>query len=501
MAAALKWADLAAPGCLQAPPSHQPACDALLEALLTRGYAVISGHKWVEENGALQAFWAAPAEDKRATAPLQPVEGCGYRELTGDRELMEYRAGPWLCDAPVLPPLLQASEGLDAAARVLLGATLRGRLLRLPGLSALASALDDLPLPPHAWASSSLQCFGYGEQSAGCEGHVDKGLLTLVWAPGAHGLEVRACPRACLPACLQCGAWLPVPPTNLRQLVVLPGHCLEYATCGLVKAAHHRVVLPPGQARCSMVYKLMPSQAASIDLRPALLAAGHALLAADRYPQPASVRGILTAFAGTHRSVNPPRQGQQAGAEKAAQQQVVDLEPEPAAAVAATVAAEAEPSGGVPAAVAAAAAADRGTSSRAAATRGTAGAALHAAAAPAKVPLKRPARAAPRRSRVASESAAASQPPGAKRVRTEADACGKIHIIVQNGAGSKNRFIVFPTTPFSKVFAAHASMLGADLAMMRYVFNGDRLDAHDTPAGVGMRDGDCVDSMMVQMGD
>lgn len=66
---------------------------------------------------------------------------------------------------------------------------LRSQLVRAPG-NALSSALDDLPLPPHAWAASSLQAFRYGPASTGCEDHVDKRLLTLIWAPGQPGLQV-----------------------------------------------------------------------------------------------------------------------------------------------------------------------------------------------------------------------------------------------------------------------------------------------------------------------
>ena len=69
---------------------------------------------------------------------------------------------------------MQASEGLDTAARQLLSAALRGGLLRLPGTS-FGRELDDLPLAANLWASSSLQCFSYSKHTAGCEAHVDKG--------------------------------------------------------------------------------------------------------------------------------------------------------------------------------------------------------------------------------------------------------------------------------------------------------------------------------------
>ncbi len=86
--------------------------------------------------------------------------------------------------------LLQASAELDGVARTALAALLRSQLVRLPG-NALAAALDELPLAPHSWASSSLQCFSYGPGSSGCETHEDRSLLTLIWAPNEHGLQVR----------------------------------------------------------------------------------------------------------------------------------------------------------------------------------------------------------------------------------------------------------------------------------------------------------------------
>lgn len=84
---------------------------------------------------------------------------------------------------------MQASSALDPMARSLLAALCRNAFVRLPG-SALAPVLDDLPLPPRAWASSSLQCFHYRACSGGCEGHEDRPLLTLIYAPGQPGLQV-----------------------------------------------------------------------------------------------------------------------------------------------------------------------------------------------------------------------------------------------------------------------------------------------------------------------
>jgi hypothetical protein len=86
----------------------QPACDALLESLITRGYAVISGPKWFEDERSLRDFWASPISDRTALQPLQGVEG--YRELADGRQMLEHRAGPWLEESPLLGTLLQVLQ-------------------------------------------------------------------------------------------------------------------------------------------------------------------------------------------------------------------------------------------------------------------------------------------------------------------------------------------------------------------------------------------------------
>lgn len=85
---------------------------------------------------------------------------------------------------------MQATKTLDRIARSALAALCRSSFVRLPG-SALVPVLDDLPLAPQAWASSSLQSFRYRPGSSGCEAHEDRSLLVLIHAPGQPGLQVR----------------------------------------------------------------------------------------------------------------------------------------------------------------------------------------------------------------------------------------------------------------------------------------------------------------------
>ncbi|PRW33898.1 RING U-box superfamily isoform 4 [Chlorella sorokiniana] len=208
------------------------------------------------------------------------------------RAVLEHRVGPWLNNTA--PPALAAASGaLDPIARSLLAVLCRSAYVRLAG-SAFVPALDDLPLPPRAWASSSLQCFRYRAGSGGCEGHEDRALLTLIYAPGQPGLQVQDAG----------GQWRDVE-LGPKQLLVMAGHALEYATCGLIRSSRHWVVLE-GAERRSLAYKLAAQPGATLNLVPALQAAGHDLVAAERrYPQPITYQQLMARFGATHRTANP----------------------------------------------------------------------------------------------------------------------------------------------------------------------------------------------------
>ncbi len=124
-----------------------------------------------------------------------------------------------------------ASQALDPIARTALAALCRSSFMRLPG-AALAPALDDLPLPPQAWAASSLQCFRYRAGSSGCEAHEDRALLTLLYAPGEPGLQVR---RESWEGLIQCDhATLAV--LLSVDLLICAGRCACAAGTGLAQA-------------------------------------------------------------------------------------------------------------------------------------------------------------------------------------------------------------------------------------------------------------------------
>lgn len=107
-----------APGGLVAPGSHDSACSALAEALLAAGHAVINLPGQQPEpaaaSRALTDFWDRCGQDKQGLRPAQLRDGVGYMELTDERELLDYRVGPWLRDEPPLPELAAVANDKGA---------------------------------------------------------------------------------------------------------------------------------------------------------------------------------------------------------------------------------------------------------------------------------------------------------------------------------------------------------------------------------------------------
>ncbi|KAL0948414.1 hypothetical protein HGRIS_010995 [Hohenbuehelia grisea] len=55
-------------------------------------------------------------------------------------------------------------------------------------------------------------------------------------------------------------------------------------------------------------------------------------------------------------------------------------------------------------------------------------------------------------------------------------------------------------TPFRKVFEAAEKRLGKDPGTFKFTWDGERLQAEDTPAGLGMEDNDTIDAFLEQLG-
>ncbi|KAL0027691.1 hypothetical protein WJX79_009241 [Trebouxia sp. C0005] len=185
----------------------------------------------------------------------------GYTSLQGKQRL-EYQPGDAvLGDLGVLQQLVTTViQLLDNDARGMM--VHLARVLHVPATCFLQFLGPKLAVEDQLFASS-LEAINYAlpANSAdpnGCQSHVDKGLLTLIHSDSSDGLQVLQAD----------GQW-----AHMRLpegcIAVLAGHTLERATCGLVKAAKHRVVMGHGgcsTARTALVYKFRASEDAVLDL-------------------------------------------------------------------------------------------------------------------------------------------------------------------------------------------------------------------------------------------
>lgn len=75
-----------------------------------------------------------------------------------------------------------------------------------------------------------------------------------------------------------------------------------------------------------------------------------------------------------------------------------------------------------------------------------------------------------------------------------------INIRVKDQSNSEIFFKIKPTTQFKKVMNAYCQRQGLDILAVRFLFDGDRLLDHETPASKEMEDGDCIDVFLQQLG-
>ncbi|EIM84847.1 uncharacterized protein STEHIDRAFT_122796 [Stereum hirsutum FP-91666 SS1] len=55
-------------------------------------------------------------------------------------------------------------------------------------------------------------------------------------------------------------------------------------------------------------------------------------------------------------------------------------------------------------------------------------------------------------------------------------------------------------TPFRKIFEAAEKRFGKDPGTFKFVYDGERVNAQDTPLSRGMEDGDVIDAHLEQVG-
>ena len=75
-----------------------------------------------------------------------------------------------------------------------------------------------------------------------------------------------------------------------------------------------------------------------------------------------------------------------------------------------------------------------------------------------------------------------------------------ITIKVVESTGDEISFKVKKTTKMSKIFEAYASRKGVSAEMVRFMFDGNRITAEDTPKMLEMEDNDIINVMLTQVG-
>ena len=77
---------------------------------------------------------------------------------------------------------------------------------------------------------------------------------------------------------------------------------------------------------------------------------------------------------------------------------------------------------------------------------------------------------------------------------------GSLNIRIRDQTGEETFFKVKKTTKLDKVFNAYATRRGICVASLHFLFDGSRVRRDQTPADIGMADGDQLDCMLVQQG-
>ncbi|KAL3158725.1 hypothetical protein ABBQ32_011459 [Trebouxia sp. C0010 RCD-2024] len=223
----------------------------------------------------------------------------GFKQLA-KKQRVEFRAGDsTLGQLGLLQSIaVTVVQALDDIARGVLEGL--AKALQLPA-DAFLPVLDQTAVDTSKQSASSLEAIHYmlperADEKLGapaCEAHEDKGLLTLIYSDIQQGLQVQK----------PCGTWTHVLlPQGL--IAVLTGHTLERATCGLVKAAKHRVLVgAPGGCptpRNALVYKLRAPETAVLNMYNSL--SRHVII--PRYRTPIGVSELMHHFNATHTSVN-----------------------------------------------------------------------------------------------------------------------------------------------------------------------------------------------------
>lgn len=75
-----------------------------------------------------------------------------------------------------------------------------------------------------------------------------------------------------------------------------------------------------------------------------------------------------------------------------------------------------------------------------------------------------------------------------------------LQIGIKSPHGEVTKFKVKHTTKMSKVMKAFASRNDLDINVIKFIFDGERVGADDTPKTLEMEEGDCIDLFQEQEG-
>ncbi|VDB98147.1 unnamed protein product [Peniophora sp. CBMAI 1063] len=85
-------------------------------------------------------------------------------------------------------------------------------------------------------------------------------------------------------------------------------------------------------------------------------------------------------------------------------------------------------------------------------------------------------------------------------VKAEDGPNAPINIKVVSSTGEEIYFKIKRSTKLSKLQGAYANKVGKDVASIRFLYDGNRINDDDTPSSLDMEDNDTIDVMVEQVG-
>ncbi|KAG8996732.1 hypothetical protein FRB94_008069 [Tulasnella sp. JGI-2019a] len=89
---------------------------------------------------------------------------------------------------------------------------------------------------------------------------------------------------------------------------------------------------------------------------------------------------------------------------------------------------------------------------------------------------------------------------GPAEPKPELEANAPISVKVVSSSGDEVFFKIKRNTKLTKLQGAYANKVGKDIASIRFLYDGARIQEDDTPASLEMTEGDAIDVMVEQVG-